>query len=53
MKIHLKAYVTLKGYESLEKVANGQSTKLIIPSELTNLASTLASASEIVKENKK
>ena len=27
-------------------------TKLIIPSELTNLASTLASASEIVKENK-
>ena len=48
-----KEYVTLEGYKALEKVANGQSTKLIIPSELTNLASTLASASEIVKENKK
>ena len=47
-----KEYVTLEGYKALEKVANGQSTKLIIPSELTNLASTLASASEIVKENK-
>ena len=48
-----KEYVTLEGYKALEKVANGQSTKLIIPSELTNLASTLASAIEIVKENKK
>ena len=48
-----KEYVTLEGYKALEKVANGLSTKLIIPSELTNLASTLASASEIVKENKK
>ena len=48
-----KEYVTIEGYKALEKVANGQSTKLIIPSELTNLASTLASASEIVKENKK
>ena len=47
-----KEYVTLEGYKALEKVANGQSTKLIIPSELTNLASTLASASEVVKENK-
>ena len=48
-----KEYVTLEGYKALEKVANGQSTNLIIPSEFTNLASTLASASEIVKENKK
>ena len=48
-----KEYVTLEGYKALEKVANGQSTKLIIPSELTNLASTVASASELVKENKK
>ena len=48
-----KEYVTLEGFKALEKVANGQSTKLIIPSELTSLASTLSSASEIVKENKK
>ena len=48
-----KEYVTLEGFKALEKVANGQSTKLIIPSELTSLASTLAAASEVVKENKK
>ena len=38
------AYVTLKGYESLEKVANGQSTKIIIPSELQNVAGGLLEA---------
>ena len=51
-----KEYVTLEGYKALEKVANGNATKLIIPSELTNLASTIASASEVLnatKENKK
>ena len=50
---NIDEYLAFDGYKALEKVANGQSTKLIIPSELTNLASTLASASEIVKENKK
>lgn len=40
------AYLTLKGYEALEKVANGSSTKLIIPSNITNLTS---SVSEIVE----
>ena len=47
------AYVTLEGYKALEKVANGNSTKLIIPSELTNLSATLASAAEVLKADKK
>ena len=47
-----KEYVTLEGFKALEKVANGQSTKLIIPSELTSLASTLAAAKEVVDSTK-
>lgn len=48
-----KGVLTLKAYESLEKVAEGQATKIIIPSELQSLAGLALSASEIVKENKK
>ena len=48
-------YLTIKGYEALEKVANGQSTKLIIPSNLQESAGFVASLSEIAnsKESKK
>lgn len=45
-----KAYLTIKGFEALEKVADGQSTKLIIPSNLQDIAGTLASLSEVVKD---
>lgn len=45
-----KGVLTLKAYESLEKVANGQATKIIIPSEIQGLAGLAMSASEIVKE---
>ena len=48
-----KAYVTLKGYESLEKVANGQSTKLIIPSNLQESASFISSLTELTNTTKK
>ncbi len=48
-----KAFLTIKGYEALEKVADGQSTKLIVPSNLQDIAGTLASLSEIVKDTKK
>ena len=41
-----KAYLTLKGYEALEKVADGKSTKLIIPSELSSLTSLVSAAVE-------
>ncbi len=46
------AYVTLKGYESLEKVANGQSTKLIIPSNLQESASFISSLAEVATTKK-
>ncbi len=36
-------YITLKGFEALEKVADGQSTKLIIPSNLQELSAITAS----------
>ena len=52
------AYLTLKGYEALEKVADGKSTKLIIPSELSSLTSLVSAAVETTntmkdKDNKK
>ncbi len=46
------AYVTLEGFKALEKLAEGQSTKIIIPSELQGIASAVTSISEIVKDNK-
>lgn len=46
------AYLKLKGYEALEKVADGQSTKLIVPSDMVNLASTIAAAVETINATK-
>ena len=42
-------YLTLQSFEALAKVANGQATKLIIPSEIQDVAATLAALSETVK----
>lgn len=50
------AYVTLQGYEALKVLANGNSTKIIVPSEIQNVAGLLASLKETVtdpKETKK
>ena len=47
-----QAYLTLKGYDALEKVADGNATKLIIPSELTSLTSVLSAAVETVNSTK-
>ena len=44
------AYLTLKGFEALEKVADGKATKLIIPSEIQNVTGLLASLKEAVSE---
>jgi regulator of protease activity HflC (stomatin/prohibitin superfamily) len=41
--------IKLKGFETFEKVADGKSTKIIIPSELQNLASVISGAAELVK----
>ena len=48
-----KAYLTMESFKSLEKVADGQATKLIIPSDIQNVASSIASISEVIKEDKK
>ena len=45
-----KAVLTLKSYEALAKVADGQSTKIIIPSELQNVASLATTVAEVIKE---
>ena len=47
-----QSVLTLKSFEALEKVADGKSTKIIIPSELQNMAGLLTSASEIIKKDK-
>ena len=46
-----KSVLTLKSFEAFEKAANGQATKIIIPSDMQNLASTLAAASELIKKD--
>lgn len=43
------AYLKLKSFEAFEKAANGQATKIIVPSDLQNLASVLAAGKEIIK----
>ncbi len=45
-----QAVLTLKSYEALEKVADGQSTKIIIPSDLQNVAGMAEAIAEVVKE---
>ncbi len=47
------AYVTLQGFEALKTLADGQSTKIIVPSEIQNVAGLLASLKETVVEEKK
>lgn len=43
--------IQIKSLEALEKVADGQSTKIIIPSEIQGFAGTLAALSETVKKD--
>ena len=42
-----QAVLTIKSFEALEKVADGQATKIIIPSEIQNVAGLVASIKEI------
>ena len=44
-----QAYLQLQSLQAFEKAANGQATKLIIPSEIQGLAGLAASAKEILK----
>lgn len=42
--------LTLKSYETLEKVANGQATKLIVPSNLQDVTALASTISETLKK---
>ncbi len=45
--------LTLKSFEALQNVANGQATKIIVPSELQNVATIGTTISEMLKEKNK
>ena len=45
-----KGVIALRSLESLEKVADGQSTKLIIPSEIQSVACLAASVKEMIEK---
>ena len=48
-----QAYLTMKSYEALEKVANGTATKMIIPSDIANVSGTLSAITATIKESSK
>ena len=47
------AYVAIRSLESLEKVADGKSTKIIIPSEIQSLAGLATSLKELIRDDPK
>ena len=42
------AYITLQGFEALKALADGNATKIIVPSEIQNVASLLTSVTETI-----
>jgi regulator of protease activity HflC (stomatin/prohibitin superfamily) len=48
-----ESVLTIKSLEALEKAANGNATKIIIPSEIQGLAGLATSFKEIVKDDSK
>lgn len=47
-----QAFLTMKGFETFQKVADGKATKLIIPSNIQDISSTIASLAEVAKTTK-
>lgn len=47
------AYLTLKGYEALKVMADGNATKIIVPSEIQNVTGLLASLKAVVEPDEK
>ncbi len=47
-----KSVLTLKSFEALAKVADGQSTKIIVPSDLQNIATLSTTIEEMFKDHK-
>jgi len=48
-----EGYIKLKSFEAAEKMADGQATKIIVPSDIANLTGTIAALKEGVKEGVK
>ncbi len=48
-----REYMTLKSLEAYEKMADGKATKIVVPTELQNVATLLTSAKEFVSGPKK
>ena len=48
-----EAVLRLKSFEALESVANGKSTKIIVPSELSGIATFGTTLKEVMKDDKK
>ena len=44
-------YLKLRSYEAAEKMAEGQATKIIVPSDLANLSGLVKTVKEVAKEN--
>ena len=42
-------YIKLRSFEAAEKMADGQATKIVVPSDIANLAGTIAAVKESVK----
>ena len=47
------AYITLQGFEALKKLADGNATKLIVPSEIQNVMGLFSSIGETLKKDEK
>lgn len=47
-----EAYIAIKALESFEKAADGQATKIIIPSEIQGLAGLATSVKELMSDKK-
>jgi len=45
-----EAVLKLRSYEALVKLGEGQATKIIVPSDIQNLAGTITALSEVVKK---
>jgi regulator of protease activity HflC (stomatin/prohibitin superfamily) len=48
-----EAVITLKSLETFQKVSDGQATKIIIPSDIQNMAGLLTSAAELFERKEK
>lgn len=48
-----KSVLALKSFEAYEKIANGQSTKIFIPSEFQSIASAAATIKEVMEKDEK